>query len=183
MTAPIVIYGAFSESGKCYVGQARDFDERRRHHCALAEKGGGFAFHSALRKHGLDAFRWRILARVPEWYANEAEKQYIRLYRALAPHGYNLRAGGNVAPLTAAHKAKIGAGNTGKTRTAATRAKISAGKAGVRKTPAARARIGAASTGRRHSTATRRKMRLAKLGKNNPNYQHGRGVGRGRAVL
>ena len=93
----VVIYLA-ELNGKRYVGQTPRFHQRKREHISDAMNCGGKKcpkFSAAIRKHGGENIQWRVLARVPKFHADEAERQYISLYRSVDPHGYNLTKGGN----------------------------------------------------------------------------------------
>ena len=113
--ATIFIYRAVFPNGKCYVGQTRKLPKYRwAEHISAAKKGRNknLPFARALLKYG-DSVKWEVIAEVPAMWANEEEKRLIAENNALVPNGYNLREGGNVAPVSAATRAKISAGMMG----------------------------------------------------------------------
>jgi group I intron endonuclease len=84
-------------NGKCYVGQTtRDLEQRWYEHCLL--HGKCRALENAIRKYGADAFEVSVVARVETQDAlNVLEKVTCAALNTYAPHGYNLREGGNAA--------------------------------------------------------------------------------------
>ena len=102
----------------CYIGQtSRPFAKRKREHLRYARNGShpNPRFSRALLKYG-NAVRWEVLAVIPQMWANDEERRQIAANNAMHPHGYNLREGGNVAPMTDAHRAALSAAHTGKKR-------------------------------------------------------------------
>lgn len=86
-----VIYHA-ELNGKAYIGQTRNFAARQRTH-----KSGSDCryWSSAIKKHGADNIRWRIIGyAVNQAALDEAEIFAIAHYRTMSPNGYNLKAGG-----------------------------------------------------------------------------------------
>jgi group I intron endonuclease len=84
------------ETKKIYVGMTNDINRRIKAH--TRGHSGARAFNGAVKKHGIDAFDFLILAKycsVDE--AAEMEQVAINTLGALAPSGYNLKAG---APFT-----------------------------------------------------------------------------------
>jgi group I intron endonuclease len=63
--APCKIYYCYratnKDNGRVYIGFATDPQARWREHKRDAEKGRGYVFHDAIRKHGWDAFSFEIL--------------------------------------------------------------------------------------------------------------------------
>ena len=132
--AAIVIYAALSPSGRYYIGQTDDFARRKREHynCARKRIGGCRAFEAALRKHG-DKMEWSIIGLAfGRDAANEAEIALIAEYNALAPHGYNLRTGGDGGAHCEETRARMSASKQGRELPADHRAAISAGLRRVR---------------------------------------------------
>lgn len=104
MTVTITIYAhTHRESGKVYVGKTRQTMRRRwMQHLAAVRLGSPFLFHSAIRKHGAEAFDHQVLEQVrSEESGNEAEKRWISTFRSNDTKlGYNLNAGGGGVPNT-----------------------------------------------------------------------------------
>lgn len=63
----MIIYRATSPSGKQYIGKTiQSLNERKRNHynesfLKKSSKGYNTKFHRAIRKYGLDSFKWEIL--------------------------------------------------------------------------------------------------------------------------
>lgn len=93
-------------NNKIYIGQTiQTFNERRRQHIkeAFNEKYVGYTyhFHRALRKYGLDNFKWEILQTITADNIDDLvncldllEIQYIEQYNSYK-NGYNSTLGGN----------------------------------------------------------------------------------------
>jgi hypothetical protein len=85
-------------NGKCYVGlTTRTMEDRMLEHLTLANDGGGYSFHQAIREHGWANFGWSVLKRTDD--PNELarwEMHYIRTLRARYPAGYNHTVGGEL---------------------------------------------------------------------------------------
>lgn len=84
------------ESGKRYIGVTCRIDQRCLAHAT--GKSGARAFNNAVKKYGIDAFDFKVLALFDR--VNAAcyhEQAAILKFSTLAPYGYNLRAG---APYT-----------------------------------------------------------------------------------
>ena len=166
-------------TGKAYIGQTiQPFAKRRYAHEFRAlrprtEREGKTPFSRALRKHGPAAFRWDILTRVPAEWGNAAEAELIRRHKTIAPHGYNLREGGNVAPLPAEQRARLSAIMSAlPPKSAETRARLSVAATGKSPSLKTRAKISESLVGnkrwagRKHTAATKAKLSaIAKLRK------------------
>jgi group I intron endonuclease len=87
-------------SGKKYVGMtSTTMDQRWLRHVAESrkQKSGCWAFHAAIRKHGVDAFGHEILDVVyTEDGAKRAERAWIAHLNCRLPNGYNVLAGGEL---------------------------------------------------------------------------------------
>lgn len=82
-------------NNKFYIGQSNNPIHRWKQHKWRAENGedkGKSAIHDAIRKYGIENFKFTILG----WFTNynEKEKEYIKIYNSLSPNGYNLTEGG-----------------------------------------------------------------------------------------
>lgn len=89
-----VVYAALCiPTGKMYIGQTiRGLKARRNQHESDARRGAETLLHCALRKHGAENFRWRVLAHAcGESSLDMLENAYIAVFNTLAPHGYNSR--------------------------------------------------------------------------------------------
>lgn len=76
-------------TGKKYIGQTIHPEQRKRNHLHEAiERNSDYYFHRSIRKHGIDAFDYKILEEDVE-NLNERENYYIDMYNTLWPNGYN----------------------------------------------------------------------------------------------
>lgn len=113
---PAIVYLATnSVNGKRYIGVTTRQDIRRRkseHACAARRGDHDGAFYRAIRKYGIDAFRWRVLASCSS--ATEALAEEVRLVSELNPE-YNSTKGGEYPPPpteeTIANLRRVHAGN------------------------------------------------------------------------
>jgi len=146
-------------SGKQYIGQTWDYDERMARY-RRSECRGQPALHAAIRKYGWENFTCVIIAQgIQTQPALDAtERAFIRLLDTLAPNGYNLMSGGKGGKHNAETKAKIGDAHRGKSVSDETRAKMSAASRGRPKSPETRAKLSAAPRGKKHTAETRAKM-------------------------
>lgn len=127
-------------NGKSYIGQtSRSFKIRKQHHLHRGKIGGGYCFHSAIRKHGSESFSWEILCECnTKEKLDKKELYYIKKYNTQSPYGYNLTNGGE--------------GTLGYIPSIETRKKMS---------DSAKKRIGESAThyGMKHSEESKQKMR------------------------
>jgi group I intron endonuclease len=80
-------------NGKVYIGFAGDPEQRWRKHKNDAEKGRGYVFHQAIRKHGWHNFVFEVLCCGKDKRAmlEHVEPQLIQQYRSsIGDHGYNM---------------------------------------------------------------------------------------------
>lgn len=82
------IYKITSPSNKVYIGRAKNFDTRMIEHKSLAERGGGYTIHQAIRKYGWDNMTREIICEVSTAKAKHIEEQFIRAYDSVNT-GYN----------------------------------------------------------------------------------------------
>ncbi|PPD55277.1 MAG: hypothetical protein CTY12_01330 [Methylotenera sp.] len=101
-----MIYKHTSPSGKSYIGQTMNYDERCYYHQRLA--GKCIAFESAIRKYGWNNFTHSILYEdLSQEEANTLEERSIKEHKTLFPNGYNLHPGGKNHSPTPITKEKI----------------------------------------------------------------------------
>lgn len=91
-------------NGKKYVGQTNNLERRKKQHIQDSihchkghEISHNLPFHQAIRKYGIDNFSFEILATIDteDWsMVNSLETKHIQSQQSMAPHGYNLMAGG-----------------------------------------------------------------------------------------
>lgn len=96
-----IIYKYTSPSGRIYIGQTIDEEERRKTFFNLNESYGGKKINSARTKYGPEKFDYEVLIRLEFPNAKEAqikldelEKQYISFYDSYRT-GYNMTMGGS----------------------------------------------------------------------------------------
>jgi len=132
-------------NGMQYVGITNDLGRRWKQH--FHTNGSSPYLHSAIKKHGIDAFVFSHLADAfDEEAAKMLERMLIAERNTKAPHGYNLTAGGE------------GLFNP----TQEVRAKIR--KANANRRPESLASMSKKLTGQIQSKETKEKQRLKKLG-------------------
>jgi group I intron endonuclease len=85
------------ESGKCYIGQSIQSPNQRRLEHVNDSKytKKTYHFHNALRKYGIDAFTWEVIATANSIEElNLLEEKYVTQYDSIN-NGYNIRQPGN----------------------------------------------------------------------------------------
>jgi group I intron endonuclease len=80
-----------------YIGQtkANDINKRWQEHKRCKKESIGRYLLSAYTKYGIDNFKYQIVCICFNEDCNRFEEEYIKKYNTLAPHGYNLKAGGH----------------------------------------------------------------------------------------
>ena len=122
-----------------YIGKTFDLDNRQRGHKHAA--GNCRYFHSAVRKHGIDAFRFRIIEdNIPESELDKKERFWIQFYNTVAPNGYNLTHGGDGGTISEITRMRIseslkGKPKQGRPHTAESKEKIAKSKRGKSRDP------------------------------------------------
>lgn len=153
------------ETGKLYVGSAKNFDKRRWGHFGKLKKGTHPNRHlqAAWNKDGADAFSFSIIEVVEGENLLDREQHWIDATLA-AINGYNILPNAQ-SPIgrpgrkhSEATKEKIRAAATGRRASAETKMKISAAGVGRKHTAAQSAAITAAHIGAKRSDAARQKM-------------------------
>jgi group I intron endonuclease len=162
------------ESGKKYIGVTNDLTRRHRQH--VGGYSNALAFNRAIKKYGITAFDFQVLAIFDRVEAAEYHEQAAILkFRTLAPDGYNLKAG---APCTrysgspsAATRKKISKGNTGhkpflgRHHSIEARRKISESHKGCHPSAETLVKLSLVHTGQHLSEEARRKVSAALRGR------------------
>jgi len=136
---------------KRYVGKANDPVGRWRDHLKTVRNPDSccFAIHHAMRKHGIENFRFEIVAECDsEEAAFETERRLIREWSTME-HGYNLNEGGQGGcNPTSETREKISAAHKGRPKSVATRKKMSEWQKGRTFSAETRAKISDAQRGK-----------------------------------
>lgn len=93
------IYMITSPSEKSYIGQTGNFKIRMYRHKSDAFNKKcdryNYPIYNAIRKYGWLNMQKKVLIKCEEFDADYYETNCIRIYKTLAPNGYNLETGGN----------------------------------------------------------------------------------------
>lgn len=84
-------------TNKCYIGETKKANPylRWNEHKSKIEKGIGCpALQDAIKKYGIDNFKFEVLIICFDEDRYKFEKEYIKKYNSIAPNGYNLTTGG-----------------------------------------------------------------------------------------
>lgn len=84
-------------TNKCYIGETKKTNPELRwnEHKSKIEKGIGCpALQDAVKKYGIENFKFEILIICFDEDRYKFEKEYIKKYNSIAPNGYNLTTGG-----------------------------------------------------------------------------------------
>ncbi|HJV73173.1 MAG TPA: GIY-YIG nuclease family protein [Noviherbaspirillum sp.] len=144
-------------NGKVYVGLSSNIQKRWQTHRVpkIASKS---AIHSAIRKHGVAAFRFEVLERCPVSKLSEREKHWIALLKTYQ-NGYNLTTGGQEGHERSQEtKNKISRANTGKIRSKEFCDAMSAHRIGKKQPIEWVQKAALARTGLKRSEETKRKQ-------------------------
>lgn len=108
-----IIYRAFLENGKSYIGQTiKALEERQVEHKHNSKRGISH-FYNAIRKYGFDKFMWEILDEgVSKEELDQKETKWIENFDSLN-NGFNSRTGGSRGLLRDDVKKRIGEKNKG----------------------------------------------------------------------
>jgi len=90
-----IVYCAInSENGKAYIGKSiYGLANRRSNHESACDRGVEYHLYRAMRKHGKDAFVWRVLDEAQDNELADLEMVYIDLFNTYRD-GYNMTMGG-----------------------------------------------------------------------------------------
>lgn len=118
-----------------YIGQTtKTLDWRRYHHIYSANNGSDLTFSRAIRKYGSEKFNWKILQDLPDAELDNAEREFIHVYKLLGLRLYNETEGGNGGRQSDEVRQKMSEAQLGRVHTDETRQKMSKAKLG-RKCP------------------------------------------------
>jgi group I intron endonuclease len=84
-------------SGKCYIGETTKEDPTIRwnqHKNTISRGVGCPALRDAVKKYGIDNFKFEVLIICFDDNRFDMEKLYIKKYNSQVPNGYNISAGG-----------------------------------------------------------------------------------------
>lgn len=94
-----LIYKATSPSGKVYIGQTTYSLSRRISGHNKDAKKHDYFFARAIRKYGIDNFRWKIVEdNIPVMFLDMKECEWIQMYNSYK-NGYNSTLGGDFHPM------------------------------------------------------------------------------------
>lgn len=92
-----LVYAVFNTvNNKYYIGQTiRTAEQRWRTHVNEALRGSNKYLHTAIRKHGIEAFRVFVIAEVDTDRLNQVERDFVALFQSnQKEYGYNRTSGG-----------------------------------------------------------------------------------------
>lgn len=116
------IYKHTSPSGKCYIGQTKNYKRRCLKHNLPNDCT---SFYRSIQKYGWENFKHEILEEnLTLEEANDKEVFYIEFYNSLSPNGYNLKVGGENKRFSDETLEKMSKLNTGRTHSEETREKM-----------------------------------------------------------
>jgi group I intron endonuclease len=84
-------------SGKSYIGETKkdDVETRWKGHIQAISRGEGCpALRDAIKKYGLDKFKFTVLIICFDEDRFTYEREYIKKYNSVVPNGYNITSGG-----------------------------------------------------------------------------------------
>lgn len=129
------------EDSKGYIGVTNNL--RVRHNAHIRGSSGAKAFNSAVKKYGIGAFYFRVLAIFDDIIeVARIEQASIKAFGTLAPSGYNLNGGapftrysGPLSEETRAKLSNVGKKNKGKKWSLELRQKLSDARKGEKRLP------------------------------------------------
>lgn len=84
-------------TGKCYIGETiqKDPQERWRAHINTMKSNKGCpALKDAMKKHGVENFKFEVIIICFDEDVERYEREYIQKYNSMVPNGYNILPGG-----------------------------------------------------------------------------------------
>lgn len=94
-----IIYRAYIEDGRCYVGQTIQSLKRRMYEHKSKSKYNKNHFQNAINKYGFDKFKWEILEYCSSLEElNISEKKWIKIFNSIE-NGFNIAEGGGNGPM------------------------------------------------------------------------------------
>ena len=162
-----VIYKITSPSGKIYIGQTKNFKQRKN--CYKSNKNKGQTkLYNSISKYGWNNHNIEIIENIEHeiFYneiANALEIYWIKFYDCVNS-GLNIQEGGKNYSMSEETKEKLRIINTGKTESEETKNKISLALSGVPKTKEHIEKVRLKSLGRKQSNEQKKKNGLLKLG-------------------
>jgi group I intron endonuclease len=93
-------------NGKKYIGQSQQADIKKRWgaYKAMKKNSIGTVLLRALKKNGIDNFKFQIICICFDEDCNQYEKDYIKKYNTMTPSGYNMQDGGKNPSITCRKK-------------------------------------------------------------------------------
>jgi hypothetical protein len=82
---------------KCYIGETRSInpeDRWKQHQYTFTRSGGCPALRDAVKKYGINNFKFQVLIICFDEDRYIYEKEYIKKYNSVVPNGYNILEGG-----------------------------------------------------------------------------------------
>jgi len=154
-------------NGKKYYGQTRQPPTRRwGQHKTSSKKGGKMVIYNAMRKHGLENFKFEVVAEHETLEEmNKSEEELIAKDNTLVPNGYNAAKGGNNYEKTPETCKKISDTNKGRVISQEWREKIAKANTGRKNTVETLEKMSKAQKGRVITEGAKEKLRAANLGK------------------
>lgn len=162
-------------TGKSYIGLTEDFQRRLYGHYSRYLSGDrSNKLYCSMRKHGWDAFEYRILARRPEGasanWLQTAERIAIKMYDSYH-NGYNMTEGGETSSMKNPEVvAKVRAKLLGRKQPAHVRAALLKAVTGRRWSDEERRRASERRKGRKQTPEHAAKKGLAVRGEKNGNW-------------
>lgn len=154
------IYCITSPSGKKYIGQSINIEQRKKiyygHHCKKQIK-----LHASLLKYGFDKHTFEIIEECEEGKLNEREEFWItELQTCNYKIGMNLSSGGLNKRVSEETKARISIGNTGKKKPLLV--ELNKSRKGQKLTPEHKEKMRQSMIGRTHSLESIEKMKVSR---------------------
>jgi group I intron endonuclease len=86
-----------TETKKCYIGETIETTPEKRwngHIQTLKRNAGCPALKDAMKKYGVDKFKFEVLIICFDEDVDKYEREYIKKYNSIVPNGYNILPGG-----------------------------------------------------------------------------------------